>query len=411
MENKKFFSNILIAISVISLAVLPSCDKDSTDAIVSQLNARPTELCQILEAFPNETCKQLVLPNGTVISYYRDSIPVIDGDIILTKKQVDFLRESCSTVVKSAIITGPGNFWFNGIVYYNVADDFVNPSDIYSAMNVIMSRVPTITFERRNTGDYIEFVSSVDSAAFSSIGKVGGKQYINLGGKIGNRISAGVHEILHALGIAHEHTRADRDDYITVDFQNIKPDKRHNFQKYTEQNYVGFDYGEFDFNSIMLYGSYNNFAENENLPTMTTKRGNAFWGNYNLSAGDIKALKVIYGNANTPFYVRLVEDKNVIRDVVDQNYDYYEYESTNKLVFYKNVQCTQPYSLENDRLVQIGFYRYESREDCTYAVHNVMLTAGTSEYQLVNTGLIDENYQGNSIQYKGTSYYLFKEQW
>lgn len=228
-----------------------------------------------------------MLPNGTVTSYYRDSIPVIDGDIILTKKQVDFLRESCSAVVKSAIITGPGNFWFNGIVYYNVADDFVNPSDVYSAMNVIMSRVPT----------------------------------------------------------------------------------------------------------------------------MTTKRGNAFWGNYNLSAGDIKALKVIYGNANTPFYVGLVEDKNVIRDVVDQNYDYYEYESTNKLVFYKDVQCTQPYSLENDRLVQIGFYRYESREDCTYTVHNVMLTAGTSECQLVNTGLIDENYQGNSIQYKGTSYYLFKEQW
>ncbi|MDO4367288.1 MAG: M12 family metallopeptidase [Bacteroidales bacterium] len=410
MKNRSLFNNILSIYLIGCFALFSSCNKVVEDEHCPKLNEQSNEVCQILEAFPNEASKQVTLSNGVVIDYYRDSIPVIDGDIILTPKQVEYLKEN-SVSTKSAIITRPGDFWHNGVVYYNIADDFVNPSDVYSAMNAISQRVPTITFTRATNGDYIEFISSDANAAYSSIGSVGGRQYINLGANIQNRAISGVHEIMHALGIAHEHTRADRDNYITVNFQNIKQEKQHNFQKYTEQNYYGFDYGEFDFYSIMLYGSYNNFAIDESVPTMTTKSGNAFWRNYSLSLGDIKALQVIYGNANTPFYIKLVEDITIIRDVVDQNYDYYEYEATNKLLFFKDAKCTQPYTLENDRLIQIGFYNYNSQSDYNYSRYNIMLTAGMSEYQLVDTYLIDENWQGNSIQYKGTSYFLYKVQW
>ena len=40
-----------------------------------------------------------------------------------------------------------------------------------------------------------------------------------------------VHELLHTLGFVHEHTRPDRDDFISVNMDNIEPGKEKNFEK------------------------------------------------------------------------------------------------------------------------------------------------------------------------------------
>lgn len=65
------------------------------------------------------------------------------------------------------------------------------------------------------------FVCVCSCASF--VGCRGGDQplYISKSCSVGNL----GHEIIHTLGLHHEHTRKDRDQYITVQWQNIMPGK------------------------------------------------------------------------------------------------------------------------------------------------------------------------------------------
>jgi hypothetical protein len=41
-----------------------------------------------------------------------------------------------------------------------------------------------------------------------------------------------IHELLHAVGFAHEQTRPDRDQYVTINYNNIRSGTEGNFQRY-----------------------------------------------------------------------------------------------------------------------------------------------------------------------------------
>ncbi|XP_041842007.1 low choriolytic enzyme-like [Melanotaenia boesemani] len=73
------------------------------------------------------------------------------------------------------------------------------------------------------------------------------------------------HEVLHALGFKHEISRSDRDEYVKILFENIKPGKESNFKK-VETNNLRTPY---DFKSIMQYKKYA-FSKNE-MPTIVAK--------------------------------------------------------------------------------------------------------------------------------------------
>lgn len=74
------------------------------------------------------------------------------------------------------------------------------------------------------------------------------------------------HEIGHVIGLKHEQSRSDRDQYIGFFWNNIKEDVKGDFGIFDGDEY-SFWGTPYDYVSIMHYGRYS-FPINENLPTI-----------------------------------------------------------------------------------------------------------------------------------------------
>lgn len=64
-----------------------------------------------------------------------------------------------------------------------------------------------------------------------------------------------IHEFLHTLGFFHTQSAPNRDDYITINWDNIEKGKENNFVKYGSNSVTDFDI-EYDMLSIMHYGAF-----------------------------------------------------------------------------------------------------------------------------------------------------------
>ena len=80
---------------------------------------------------------------------------------------------------------------------------------------------------------------------------------------------------MHAIGFWHEHSREDRDEHVTIDFNNIRTNKTFNFEK--KNHLVAQLIGEYDLCSIMHY-SQTAFSKRIWLKTIEPKRRD--WKSY-----------------------------------------------------------------------------------------------------------------------------------
>lgn len=113
---------------------------------------------------------------------------------------------------------------------------------------------------------------------WSYVGRTGGSQIVSLqppSGRSDNCLGhegRAMHELLHAIGIFHEQSRADRDRYVTVHWDNIHKRYRGNFERQSLAN-TTYEF-EYDYGSIMHYGrAY--FAKDRRQPTLSVKAGTA----------------------------------------------------------------------------------------------------------------------------------------
>lgn len=130
---------------------------------------------------------------------------------------------------------------------------------------------------------------------WSTIGYLGkrGKMRINYGkGCLYKTLIQ--HEILHTLGFLHQQNAAERDEYVRINFENIKKAFKANFNiQKTEDFGVGYDYS-----SIMHYGRYF-FSMNGKETITPLQKGVKMGPAKDLTAKDILKLKRAYCSADS----------------------------------------------------------------------------------------------------------------
>lgn len=210
---------------------------------------------------------------------------LLDDGLILSEDQ----SEDLSEVVPRLAAVMSDRQWPRGVVPYNIDPGLPNTSRVHSAIAHWEAHT-AIRFVRRTTErDYVTFRPSTGCS--SSLGRVGGRQYINLATNCS--VGTTIHEIGHAVGAYHEQARTDRDSYINIYWSNIQSGKERNFKTYRSLGRDGRNIGSYDLDSIMHYNSYT-FSRN-GRPTILRKNGAAITRNSVLSAGDKAAITRMYG--------------------------------------------------------------------------------------------------------------------
>lgn len=115
--------------------------------------------------------------------------------------------------------------WPNGVVPYVIGPGFssADQSIIQQAIAEYHSKTCLKFVKRTSEKDYLSIESS-QTGCWSSVGKVGKRQIVNLQTPgCTTKIGTPIHELMHAVGFLHEQNRYDRDGFVRVLTQNIKP--------------------------------------------------------------------------------------------------------------------------------------------------------------------------------------------
>ncbi|XP_034246683.1 high choriolytic enzyme 1-like isoform X2 [Thrips palmi] len=190
-------------------------------------------------------------------------------------------------------LTDENRRWKDAIVPYKIEGNFTKEELGFVSQTIASYNRNTcirIIPKRPKDKDYIAVINS-KSGCWSYLGRIGGRQELNLAkGCFNGKPGTTIHEFMHAMGFTHEQNRADRDDYVTINWENIVKGHENNFKKNTATSAYGVKY---DFNSVMHY-ALTAFSKNKKQ-TITPKNYKGEVGQRNgLSAGDAAKLNAMY---------------------------------------------------------------------------------------------------------------------
>lgn len=214
-----------------------------------------------------------------------DGEAIYQGDIVLgTPEEV---RRGELANGRAVGVPDPEFRWPGGVIPY-VADASVR-ARVEAAIAHWQEKTPfRFRPHQVNDTDYVAFKPGPPLVCKSPVGRRGGEQTITLGS--GCNVGATIHEIGHTVGLWHEQSREDRDEFVTIVWENIDPDDSYNFDQHVLD---GDDLGTYDYGSIMHYRR-DAFSINGEDTIVPTEPGQEIGQRHGLSAGDIAGLKMMY---------------------------------------------------------------------------------------------------------------------
>jgi hypothetical protein len=154
----------------------------------------------------------------------------------------------------------------DGVLYNTISG--AEQSVVESVISGMNTKLRSLEFIPRTTEQFYLGIGNFGYGCWSYVGDVTEYlpvQPINFGR--GCYTTAIIeHEIMHALGFGHEHARGDRDEHVTINWNNLDSRYKDNFAVMSNTYSWGVEY---DYRSVMHYAQYA-FSKSPGLPTIVT---------------------------------------------------------------------------------------------------------------------------------------------
>lgn len=234
--------------------------------------------------------------------FEQDGMAIAEGDIVLGRAEEIAILRDAHPDHRKALATfrtdilwpiGPSGLFEVPYTYESGANALQAIASFNATFAGLIQWVP-----RTTQVDYVAFnlankANDTSGSCNSALGRMGGRQEI--GGNFDCPVAFVLHEMGHALGLFHTHQSASADKFVRFSFATIDPARR---SSYAPIHY-GVQTDGYDYSSVMHYPYAGSSIGPDRNVFATIPAGIDIRNVNGYSAGDVDAIKRLYGTYST----------------------------------------------------------------------------------------------------------------